>query len=210
MGRLIYTLNVSLDGYIETPDHRLDWSSIDDELHGWFNERMREVAASLYGRGVYETMNAYWPTSEADPAATPVMREYGRIWRATPRIVFSSTLETVAEGSRLVRGEATEELARVRREFDGDLEVAGATLAASFIAPALGRHVLDARSVRRTWWRNVLQRRLAAARTGAALRWYTGADADAPGDRMHDARSVRGHSGVDWNVRQRRVDTGCP
>ena len=105
MGKLIYLLNVSLDGYIETPDHSLAWTSVDDELHTWFNDHMRNVSASLYGRRLYEVMSAYWPNYESDPDATEPMREFGRIWNATPRIVFSSTLDRVDFNSRLVHGD---------------------------------------------------------------------------------------------------------
>ena len=131
MGRIIYTLNVSLDGYVETPDHRLDWANVDEELHQWFNDRARELDASLYGRRMYELMADYWPTADSDPSATA--REFAQIWLATPKIVFSSTLERVDWNSRLVRGGIEEELAKLREEFDGDMEVGGATLAASFI-----------------------------------------------------------------------------
>jgi len=37
MGRLIHSLNVSLDGSVETPEHGLEWATVDDELHSWFN-----------------------------------------------------------------------------------------------------------------------------------------------------------------------------
>jgi dihydrofolate reductase len=137
MGKLIYLMNVSLDGYVETPDHSLDWTMVDEELHTWFNDHTREVDASLYGRRMYELMAAYWPTAESDPSATPAMLEYARIWAATPRIVFSSTLDAVDFNSRLVRGDVGEELARLRAEFDGDLEVSGPTLASAFIRRGL-------------------------------------------------------------------------
>ena len=137
MGKLIYLMNVSLDGYVETPDHALDWTTIDDELHEWFNDHTREVAASLYGRRLYELMAAYWPTAQTDPSATQVMRDFARIWLETPKIVFSSTLASVAWNSRLVRGDIADELARLRTEFDGDLEVGGPTLAAAFIRRGL-------------------------------------------------------------------------
>jgi dihydrofolate reductase len=137
MGKLIYLMNVSLDGYIETPDHSLDWTIVDDELHEWFNDRSREVAASLYGRRLYELMAAYWPTAQADPSATPAMREFARIWLDTPKIVFSSTLASVDWNSRLVRGDVVAELSRLRAEFDGDLEVGGPTLAAPLIRHGL-------------------------------------------------------------------------
>jgi hypothetical protein len=39
MGKVNFLMNVSLDGYFETPDHSLDWTIVDDELHTWFNER---------------------------------------------------------------------------------------------------------------------------------------------------------------------------
>ena len=137
MGKLIYTMNVSLDGFVETPDHGLDWTTIDDELHAWFNDDLRAVDASLYGRRLYEVMSAYWPTAESDPAATDVMLEYARIWNAKPKIVFSSSLTSVDYNSRLATGDVADELARLRREFDGDLEVGGPSLASGFIRRGL-------------------------------------------------------------------------
>lgn len=130
-------MNVSLDGYVETRDHSLDWAVVDDELHTWFNDRTRELDASIYGRRLYELMAAHWPTAESDPSATHVMLEFARIWNAMPKIVFSSTLQTVDRNSRLVNGDVGDQLARLRTEFDGDLAVAGPTLAAQFIRRGL-------------------------------------------------------------------------
>jgi dihydrofolate reductase len=137
MGKLIYSLNVSADGFVETPDHSLDWANVDEELHSWFNDQARMVDASLYGRRMYELMAGYWPTAGSDPAATQVEREFSEIWLATPKIVFSSSLEQVEWNSRLVRGDVGDELERARAEFDGDMDVGGATLAGSFIRRGL-------------------------------------------------------------------------
>ena len=137
MGKLIYLMNVSLDGYVETPDHSLDWAIVDDELHKWFNDQTREVDASLYGRRLYEVMAAYWPTGESDPQATETTREFARLWNAMPKIVFSKSLESVDFNSRLVTGDVGEELAKLKAEFDGDLDVGGPTLAAQFIKRGL-------------------------------------------------------------------------
>ena len=133
MGKLIYLMNVSLDGFVETPEHSLDWSVVDEETHCWFTEQTRDTAAMLYGRRLYETMAPYWPNAESDPSATDYMRDFARVWLATPKIVFSSTLEKVDWNSRLVRTDPVAELARLRTEFDGDLSVAGPTLASAFI-----------------------------------------------------------------------------
>ena len=137
MGRLIYELNVSLDGFVETPDHGLEWAIVDEELHTWFNDQARQLDASIYGRRMYELMAGYWPDVPNDPTTPQYMLEFARIWAGTPKIVFSSTLESVAHNSRLVRGDVGEELALLRTEFSGDLDVGGPTLAASFIRRGL-------------------------------------------------------------------------
>src|ERR671914_1772818 len=122
-------MNVSLDGFIETPEHSLDWTIVDEELHTWFNDQMRTLDATLYGRRLYEVMAAYWPTGEDDPSATDAMREFARIWNPMPKIVFSSSLERVDHNARLVRGDVGEVLAELRREFSGNLDVGGPDLA---------------------------------------------------------------------------------
>lgn len=137
MGRLIYNMNVSLDGFIETPERDLGWALVDEELHTWFNERAGAVQAELYGRRTYELMAAYWPTGGDDAAATPTTREFARIWNLMPKIVFSSSLQHVDHNSRLVRGDVRPVLEGLRREFDGDLAVGGANLAGQFVRQGL-------------------------------------------------------------------------
>ena len=123
MGRLIYSLNVSLDGFAAAPDGGLAWGTVDEELHTWFNDRASGMDASLYGRRMYELMSGYWPTAAEDPAATDVERTFARIWNALPKFVFSTTLDHVDHNARLVRGDVGTVLHQVRDEFEGDLEV---------------------------------------------------------------------------------------
>ncbi len=137
MGKLIYLMNVSLDGFIETPEHSLDWTIVDEELHTWFNDQTRAVEASLYGRRMYELMAAYWPTGEDDPSATDAMREYARIWNPMPKVVFSSSLEHVEHNARLVHGDVGTVLDELRHELDGDLDVSGPNLAGQFVRRGL-------------------------------------------------------------------------
>ena len=113
MGKLIYLLNVSLDGFVETPDHSLDWAVMDDELHRWFNDRERSVGASLYGRGLWETMSSHWPTAEADPSVTETEREYARIWTGSRR----SSSRPRWTRSRATRGWPAETFVRNWRRF---------------------------------------------------------------------------------------------
>jgi dihydrofolate reductase len=137
MGRLIYGLSVSLDGFVETPSRSLDWVRVDEELHSFFNEQGRELGASIYGRRMYELMAGYWPTADRDPSATPAELEWARIWRDLTKIVFSRTLDEVSWNSRLVRGDPVEEVTRLKAESDFDMDVAGPTLAAPLIRAGL-------------------------------------------------------------------------
>ena len=137
MGKVIFLMNVSLDGYIETPDHSLDWATTDDELHTWFNERLRSTEVSVYGRRLFDLMNAHWPTVESDPNATATMLEFGRIWNAKPKVVVSRSMQEAPPGWRLTSGDPERILEELRRDFSGDIEIAGPTLAAGFIQRGL-------------------------------------------------------------------------
>jgi dihydrofolate reductase len=135
--RVIYLLNVSLDGFTATPEDGPAWTTVDDEIHAWFNDQMRGMDAALYGRRMYETMAAYWPTGEDDPAGTDTTREFARIWNPMPKVVFSNSLDGVAHNSRLVRGDVAPVLDELRREFDGELGVGGPDLASQFVRGGL-------------------------------------------------------------------------
>jgi dihydrofolate reductase len=135
-GRLIYSMSVSLDGFAEAADGSLDWVLVDEELHAYFNDEGRSVGTFLYGRRMYDLMAAYWPTAESDPAATPMMVEFARIWGATPKVVFSRTLDTVDHNARLVRDDAPAEVARLKAA-GMDMDVGGPTLAGSLLRAGL-------------------------------------------------------------------------
>ena len=137
MGRLVYSMSVSLDGFVETPSRSLDWVLVDEELHSFFNDEAREMSAFLYGRRLYQAMVDYWPTAETDPSATPAMLEFARIWKYKPKIVFSGTLERVEWNSRLVRDDAAEEVARLKAQPGFDMDVGGPTTAATLMRVGL-------------------------------------------------------------------------
>jgi len=137
MGNLIYSMSVSLDGFAATPTGSLDWVDVDEELHDAFDDEAEEIGTMLFGRRMWEVMAAYWPTADTDPEATPAMLRFARIWRDTPKVVFSRTLEQVDGDGRLVRDDAVAELARLKADGDRDLSVGGPTLAATFLRAGL-------------------------------------------------------------------------
>lgn len=137
MGKLIWGMNVSVDGYTVDGQGEIPWAGPDDELHQFWNNQVRDVAVSLYGRKLYELMSAYWPTADQAPDISPVAAEFARLWRAMPKVVFSKTLESVDWNSRLERGDVVEVARKLKAETDGVLDVAGATLASSLVKAGL-------------------------------------------------------------------------
>jgi dihydrofolate reductase len=137
MGRITYSMNVSLDGFINDAAGSLDWIGMDEEIHAWFNDRAREADAFVYGRRMWETMAPYWPNALKEADAPPVIRDFAEIWNAKPKIVFSSTLEHVDYGARLMGGQVEEAIAALQDEFPGELDVGGPTLAAPLIRRGL-------------------------------------------------------------------------
>jgi dihydrofolate reductase len=132
MRRLIYSMGVSLDGFVAGPDGEIDWGAPDEELHQFHNDRVREVGVQLLGRRLYEEMK-YWDTAGQDPAAGEIEREFAGIWQELPKIVFSSTLDTVTGNARLAKEGVAEEVAKLREQPGGDLAVGGADLASTCI-----------------------------------------------------------------------------
>jgi dihydrofolate reductase len=137
MRKLMYSFGVSLDGFIAGPEGEIDWSAPDEELHRFHNQQARELGVHLYGRRLYETMRVWETWADEQPSAPEHTLEFARIWKDTPKIVFSTTLEEVEGNARLVRDNAAEEVARLKEEPGKDLAVGGAGLASTFMRPGL-------------------------------------------------------------------------
>jgi dihydrofolate reductase len=128
---VIYSMGVSVDGFINDREGGFAWSAPDDELFRFHTERVRELGAVLLGRRLYETMRVW----ETDPS----LREdalgaaFAEVWNALPKVVFSRSLDRVDGTARLATGSVAEEVAAAREATDRDVEIGGATLAGQAI-----------------------------------------------------------------------------
>ena len=137
MRTVTYSFGVSLDGYIAGPDGTFDWAAPDAELFRFVTDQIRQVGVHLLGRRLYETM-LYWETADQDPSLGASMLEWAALWKALPKVVFSTTLQVVQGNARLASGGLAEEIERLRAEpEDGDIAIGGATLAAEAVASGL-------------------------------------------------------------------------
>lgn len=131
------SMSVSLDGYIVGPDGRFDWSVPDEEVFRLATDEVRGAGVHLLGRRLYETM-LYWETAEEDASLGFPTSEFAELWKALPKVVFSTTLSAVEGNARLASGGLAEEIERLRAEpGDGDIAIGGADLAAKAAASGL-------------------------------------------------------------------------
>ncbi|QWF79480.1 dihydrofolate reductase family protein [Amycolatopsis sp. CA-230715] len=130
---VIYSMSVSLDGYIAKPDGDIGWTAPDAELFRFHTEQTRRLAAYLCGRRLYQSMLVWENAEQTMPGEAEL--EFARIWRPIPKVVFSGTLDSVVGNARLATDDIATEIRRLSdRPGDGVVSIAGAGLAAAAIA----------------------------------------------------------------------------
>ena len=137
MAKLIYFTPMSLDGFIAGETDNLDWSVPDEEISAFINDRLRPVGTYLYGRKEYEVMKD-WETPEVIPGLTPPMMDFGRIWQAADKIVYSKSLEAASTPRTRLEREFEPQVVRdLKAQLPHDISVAGPNLAAQAIRAGL-------------------------------------------------------------------------
>jgi dihydrofolate reductase len=126
---LIYSMGVSVDGFIADREGAFGWTVPSDELFRFHTARVRELGGCLLGRRLYETMLVW----ETDPSLrdTELGVAFADVWCALPKVVFSRTLDSVQGNARLAEGSVAEEVAAALAATDKDVEIGGAGLAAA-------------------------------------------------------------------------------
>lgn len=137
MGKLVYGMITSLDGYTEATEGDLGRGAEDETVHTFIADTFRHVGTFLYGRRMYETM-VFWETAHNEPDMPPHIVEYARDWQAAEKIVYSTTLESVSSAkTRIERNFDPDAVRRLKVETDHDLSIDGPDLAAQAIAAGL-------------------------------------------------------------------------
>ena len=128
---LIYSMGVSVDGFIADREGAFGWGAPSEELFRFHIAEVRELGGCLLGRRLYETM-LVWETDPSlrddEPRAA-----FADVWCAIPKVVFSRTLDGVQGNARLAEASLAEEVAAALEATDKDVEIGGAGLAASAV-----------------------------------------------------------------------------
>jgi dihydrofolate reductase len=115
--RLFVSMIVSLDGYIEGPNHELDWFAEENQqFQQYADEMIDSVGVALYGRRAYELMLQYWPNAEVNPRS-PTDLSFARRMNALPKIVLSRTLKHAKwSNTSIVRDNVQETLTALKEQ----------------------------------------------------------------------------------------------
>jgi dihydrofolate reductase len=128
---LIYSMSVSVDGFINDREGGFGWSAPSEELFRFHIARVSELGGYLCGRRLYETM-LVWET-DASLRDTEDRAAFADVWCAIPKVVFSRTLDSVQGNARLAKEPLAEEIAAALDATDKDVGIGGAGLAAAAI-----------------------------------------------------------------------------
>ncbi len=133
---VIYSMSVSLDGFIAGRDGDIGWTVPDEEQFRFHIEQTRSVAAQLCGRRLYQEM-LVWESAEQTMSGAAEL-EFARIWRPIPKVVFSRTLNSVVGNAQLASDDVATDVDRFRDQpGDGVVAIGGAGLAAAAMAEDL-------------------------------------------------------------------------
>ena len=134
MGKLVFGMMQSLDGYVAGAPGGPQLPPPGDALHRHFNDHVRALAGSIYGRRMYEVMR-YWDEDQAD--WDDVARDFAAAWRAMPKWVVSRTLKSVGPNATLVRDDVGTLVRDLQTKLGGEIDVAGPELAGGLTALGL-------------------------------------------------------------------------
>ena len=128
---LIYSMSVSVDGFIADREGAFSWSVPDEDQFRFHVTQTRELGGFLLGRRLYETMLVW----ETDPSLrdSELDAEFADAWCAIPKIVFSRTLDRVQGNARLAAASVADEVAAALDATSKDVGIGGAGLAAAAI-----------------------------------------------------------------------------
>src|SRR5262249_4762984 len=136
MAKLIYSVLMSLDGYIADKNGNFEWAEPDEEVHSFVNELAHPVGTYLYGRRMYEVM-AVWQTLPTHDQPSCIA-DFANIWRAADKVVYSKTLKIASTPrTRIEQHFEPEAVQRIKASAARDLAVSGPTLAAHAFSAGL-------------------------------------------------------------------------
>jgi dihydrofolate reductase len=126
MGKLVASVNISLDGFAAGPKGEIDWIRVDEEFFDFVGTLTDQADAALYGRVTYEMMENYWPTAAQKPSATKHDIEHSRWYNKVAKIVLSRTLrQHDVKNARILSENISQETLKIKQASGKNLLMFG-------------------------------------------------------------------------------------
>lgn len=137
MGKLVYSMLVSADGFVNSSDGSFDWADPDDDVLEFITKRQAMVGASLYGRRYYETM-ANWANLRSVPDLKELDYLFSDQWNATDKYVFSRTVHHASTPNTHMRSEIDfDEIRALKSASEKHVTVEGTQIARACLEAGL-------------------------------------------------------------------------
>ncbi|MGA9355633.1 MAG: dihydrofolate reductase family protein [Terriglobales bacterium] len=133
MRNVIYAINITLDGCCDHTKFKPD-----EDTFEYFVRLLRDDADLLvYGRKTYQLMVPYWPDVAKSSSETKADIEFAQAFVSKKKVVFSRSLASAEDGTRIVRTNLHDEIVRLKQEPGKDILVGGVDIPSQLIALGL-------------------------------------------------------------------------
>jgi dihydrofolate reductase len=129
MRKLIFTINITLDGCV---DHTKQIG--DDETLEYGTHLLRDADLQVFGRQTYQLMVPYWPEVAKNPSETKASIEFARTFDSINKMVFSRSLDGAEDrNTRIVHGNLHDEILKLKQERGKNILVGGVDIPSQLI-----------------------------------------------------------------------------
>jgi dihydrofolate reductase len=125
MRKVVFAINITIDGCCSH-----EFGVVDDELHGFFADLLRNTGVEIFGRNTYHLMYPFWHDVAVNQSESAVTNEFARVFDAMPKIVFSTTMKSVEwNNTTLLHSGLKEEIIRLKQQPGKNISVGGLNIA---------------------------------------------------------------------------------
>src|SRR5277367_3596419 len=138
MRNLIFAINTSLDGCCDntkTTLQRADSVSTEgmDEILEHYARQLQEADLLVYGRKTYQLMVPFWPDVARNRSLSKAAIAFADVFDSLDKLVFSRTLESVGERTRIVRTDLRDEILKLKQQEGKSILTGGVELPSQLI-----------------------------------------------------------------------------
>src|SRR5271170_7415816 len=129
MRKLIYAINITLDGCCDHTKQMVDEDALEHHAR-----LLRDADLLVFGRKTYQLMVPYWPDVAKNPSETKADIEFAQTFVSKNKIVFSRSLESAEDKNTIiVRSNLRDEILKLKQEQGKNILLGGVDIPSQLI-----------------------------------------------------------------------------